>query len=139
MSARSVAIAAAAFALAGSAASAEPPRATHASTTYHRRTVDGVSVFYREAGPPDAPVILLLHGFPTSSRMFDTLIPLLADRYHLIAPDYVGFGQSDAPPADKAIVGSEILVSGVIAHCEVINKTGPQLNIDLQQSKFEEP
>ncbi len=61
-------------------------------------TVDGVGVFYREAGQKDAPTIVLLHGFPSSSRQFDTLIPLLATRYHLIAPDYPGFGQSDAPP-----------------------------------------
>ena len=69
---------------------------TFATTTYHRMTVDGVGVFYREAGPKDAPTIVLLHGFPSSSREFDTLIPLLATRYHLIAPDFPGFGQSDA-------------------------------------------
>ena len=61
-------------------------------------TVDGVGVFYREAGPKAAPTIVLLHGFPSSSREFDTLIPLLATRYHLIAPDFPGFGQSDTPP-----------------------------------------
>jgi pimeloyl-ACP methyl ester carboxylesterase len=61
-------------------------------------TVDGVGVFYREAGPKDAVTIVLLHGFPSSSREFDTLIPLLATRYHLIAPDFPGFGRSDAPP-----------------------------------------
>jgi pimeloyl-ACP methyl ester carboxylesterase len=71
---------------------------TSATTTYHRTTVDGVGVFYREAGPKGAPKIVLLHGFPSSSREFDTLIPLLAARYHLIAPDFPGFGQSDAPP-----------------------------------------
>ena len=71
---------------------------TSATTTYHRMTVDGVGVFYREAGPKDTPTIVLLHGFPSSSREFDTLIPLLATRYHLIAPDFPGFGQSDAPP-----------------------------------------
>jgi pimeloyl-ACP methyl ester carboxylesterase len=71
---------------------------TSATTTYHRVTVDGVGVFYREAGPKDAPTIALLHGFPSSSREFDTLIPLLATRYRLIAPDFPGFGQSDAPP-----------------------------------------
>jgi pimeloyl-ACP methyl ester carboxylesterase len=67
--------------------------------TVHYRTakVDGVDIFYREAGPADGPVILLLHGFPTSSHMFRNLIPLLADRYHVIAPDYPGFGQSSAP------------------------------------------
>ena len=71
---------------------------TSATTTYHRMTVDGVGVFYREAGPKNLPTILLLHGFPSSSREFNTLIPLLATRYHLIAPDLPGFGQSDAPP-----------------------------------------
>jgi pimeloyl-ACP methyl ester carboxylesterase len=70
---------------------------TSATTTYHRATVAGVAVFYREAGPKDAPTIVLLHGFPSSSREFDTLIPLLATRYHLIAPDFPGFGQSEAP------------------------------------------
>jgi len=69
-----------------------------ATTTYHRTTVDGVGVFYREAGPESAPTIVLLHGFPSSSREFDTLIPLLATRYHVVAPDFPGFGQSDAPP-----------------------------------------
>jgi pimeloyl-ACP methyl ester carboxylesterase len=71
---------------------------TSATTTYRRKTVDGVGIFYREAGPKDAPAIVLLHGFPSSSREFDTLLPLLAARYHLIAPDFTGFGQSDAPP-----------------------------------------
>jgi pimeloyl-ACP methyl ester carboxylesterase len=71
------------------------------STSYKTVTVKGLNIFYREAGPSKAPVILLLHGFPSSSRMFDTLMPLLADRYHLIAPDYPGFGNSDAPPPEK--------------------------------------
>ncbi|MFD4118892.1 alpha/beta fold hydrolase [Streptomyces niveus] len=66
---------------------------------HHRyATVQGHELFYREAGPPDAPVIVLLHGFPTSSFMFRHLIPELADRYHVIAPDHLGFGLSDAPP-----------------------------------------
>lgn len=64
---------------------------------YRTATVDGVGIFYREAGPADAPVVLLLHGFPTSSHMFRNLIPALADRYRVIAPDYPGFGESDAP------------------------------------------
>ena len=71
---------------------------TSATTTYHRAKIGGLGVFYREAGPKDAPTILLLHRFPSSSRELDTLIPLLATRYHLIAPDFPGFGQSDAPP-----------------------------------------
>jgi pimeloyl-ACP methyl ester carboxylesterase len=64
---------------------------------YRYATIDGVRVFYREAGPKDAPTVLLLQGFPTSSHMFRNLIPALADRYHVIAPDYPGFGLSDAP------------------------------------------
>jgi pimeloyl-ACP methyl ester carboxylesterase len=64
---------------------------------YRTAKVDGVDVFYREAGPKDAPVVLLLHGFPTSSHMFRNLIPALADLYHVIAPDYPGFGESAAP------------------------------------------
>jgi pimeloyl-ACP methyl ester carboxylesterase len=76
---------------------ATPLPSLHSTTTYHRATVDGVGVFYREAGPKDAPTLVLLHGFPSSSRQFDTLIPLLATRYHLVAPDFPGFGQSDAP------------------------------------------
>ena len=64
---------------------------------YRSATIDGVKIFYREAGPADAPVLLLLHGFPTSSHMFRNLIPLLADRYRVIAPDYPGFGHSDVP------------------------------------------
>ena len=63
--------------------------------------VDGLEIFYREAGPPDAPAILLLHGFPTSSRMFRNLIPALSDRFHLLAPDYPGFGSSAMPAADQ--------------------------------------
>jgi len=60
-------------------------------------TVDGIQIFYREAGPPDAPVIVLLHGFPSSSRMFGALFPLLSSKFRLIAPDFPGFGHSDAP------------------------------------------
>lgn len=71
------------------------------ATIHHRyATVRGQKLFYQEAGPPDAPVIVLLHGFPTSSFMFRNLIPLLADRYRVIAPDHLGFGLSDAPSVD---------------------------------------
>lgn len=63
--------------------------------------VDGLDIFYREAGPPDAPTLLLLHGFPTSSHMFRNLIPALADKYHVVAPDYPGFGNSSAPAVDE--------------------------------------
>jgi pimeloyl-ACP methyl ester carboxylesterase len=59
--------------------------------------VDGLKVFYREAGAADAPVLLLLHGFPSAGHMFRDLIPQLADRFHIVAPDLPGFGQSDMP------------------------------------------
>ncbi len=68
---------------------------------YRTETIDGVKIFYREAGPADGPVVLLLHGFPTSSHMFRNLIPYLADKYRVIAPDYPGYGQSDAPDRTK--------------------------------------
>ncbi|WP_156828788.1 alpha/beta fold hydrolase, partial [Rhizobium sp. 42MFCr.1] len=83
--------------------SACPAQATtdvrEAPVPIHYRTakIDGLDIFYREAGPADAPVVLLLHGFPTSSHMFRNLIPLLADRYHVVAPDYPGYGQSATP------------------------------------------
>jgi pimeloyl-ACP methyl ester carboxylesterase len=64
---------------------------------YRNVAVDGTKLFYREAGDPKAPTLLLLHGFPTSSHMFRNLLPLLSDRYHLVAPDLPGFGFSDAP------------------------------------------
>lgn len=68
---------------------------------HHRTvTIDGLEVFYRDAGPQDAPVLLLLHGYPTSSHMFRHLIPALADQYRVIAPDHIGFGRSSAPSVD---------------------------------------
>ncbi|MGA9001372.1 MAG: alpha/beta fold hydrolase [Pseudolabrys sp.] len=88
--------------MAGFNATARPANGpvTHATTTYKYLDIDGLKIFYREAGLASAPTILLLHGLPSSSRMFDALIPLLADN-HLIAPDYPGFGHSDAPSPDK--------------------------------------
>jgi pimeloyl-ACP methyl ester carboxylesterase len=72
------------------------------SPIHHRyATVRGRQLFYQEAGPADAPALVLLHGFPASSFMFRDLIPRLADRYHVIAPDYLGFGLSDAPPVGE--------------------------------------
>jgi len=68
---------------------------------YRYALVEGRRLFYRESGPAGAPTVVLLHGFPASSFMFRNLIPLLADRYHVIAPDHLGFGLSDAPPADE--------------------------------------
>ena len=64
-------------------------------THYRTTTIDGATVFYREAGKPGAPVLLMLHGFPSSSRMFEPLLRRLSDRYHLVAPDYPGFGHSE--------------------------------------------
>jgi pimeloyl-ACP methyl ester carboxylesterase len=66
-------------------------------TIYRTTKIDGLSIFYREAGPKGAPALLLLHGLPSSSRMFEPLFSRLSDRYHLIAPDYPGFGHSDWP------------------------------------------
>ena len=86
---------------AGGSAPAAASSLTVPAIHYRTMSIDGVDVFFREAGPVDAPVVLLLHGFPTSSHMFRNLIPLLADRYHVIAPDYPGFGASGAPPADE--------------------------------------
>ncbi len=71
------------------------------SVSYRTVEIDGVEIFYREAGNPDNPTILLLHGFPTSSHMFRNLIPALADRYHLVAPDYPGYGFSAMPAVDE--------------------------------------
>jgi pimeloyl-ACP methyl ester carboxylesterase len=70
-------------------------------TLYRTAQIDGLSIFYREAGPKDGPALLLLHGLPSSSRMFEPLLSRLADRYHLIAPDYPGFGHSDWPDPKK--------------------------------------
>jgi pimeloyl-ACP methyl ester carboxylesterase len=76
--------------------------AQHAVEVLHKTVkVGDLDIFYREAGPKDAPTILLLHGFPTSSQMFRKLIPALGDKYHLIAPDYPGFGHSSMPPRNK--------------------------------------
>src|SRR5262245_4404096 len=72
---------------------------SRAQTTYNTIKVDGMEIFYREAGDRNAPAVLLLHGFPTSSHMFRNLIPALADKYHVVAPDYPGFGSSSAPKA----------------------------------------
>jgi pimeloyl-ACP methyl ester carboxylesterase len=77
-----------------------PLPASSVQVSYHTLTANGLEIFYREAGNPKRPTILLLHGFPTSSHMFRELIPQLADRYHIIAPDYPGFGQSNMPSRD---------------------------------------
>ena len=75
-----------------------PESKSLASTVFYRTlTVEGLEIFYREAGHRDAPTVLLLHGFPSSSHMFRNLIPMLAHEYHVIAPDFPGYGESSAP------------------------------------------
>jgi pimeloyl-ACP methyl ester carboxylesterase len=103
---------------AGPAASAVSNSRT---TTYNTVAVKGVNIFYREAGPRNAPAILLLHGFPSSSRMFDSLMPLLADRYHLIAPDYPGFGNSEAPSPESFSYTFDTLADIVDAFTQAIH------------------
>uniref|UniRef100_E1TJH2 Alpha/beta hydrolase fold protein n=1 Tax=Burkholderia sp. (strain CCGE1003) TaxID=640512 RepID=E1TJH2_BURSG len=75
--------------------------ATRSTFRYETVNVDGVDMFYREAGPKDAPTVLLLHGFPSSSRMYEPLMPLLAPELHLVAPDYPGFGNSATPAPER--------------------------------------
>jgi pimeloyl-ACP methyl ester carboxylesterase len=86
---------------------------------FHTATIHGREIFYREAGDPTLPAIILLHGFPSSSHMFRDLIPALADRFHVIAPDYIGFGYSEAPAADAFDYTFDALtahVTGLIDH-----------------------
>jgi pimeloyl-ACP methyl ester carboxylesterase len=87
---------------------------------YNRADVDGLNIFYREAGPKDAPALLLLHGFPTSSHMFRDLIPQLADRFHVVAPDLPGFGQSDMPSRDKFTYTFDNMAAVIDRFTEVI-------------------
>jgi pimeloyl-ACP methyl ester carboxylesterase len=74
------------------------PSSTTTPTRHKTIAVDGLEIIYREAGDPAHPTLLLLHGLPTTSRMYRNLIPALADRFHLVAPDYPGFGHSAFPP-----------------------------------------
>jgi len=96
---------------------------TIAQQTQHKTVkVDGVDIFYREAGPKDAPTLLLLHGFPTSSHMFRNLIPQLSDRYHVIAPDYPGFGNSAQPEIgsfDYTFDGLAEIVEGFVEKLDI--------------------
>ena len=88
--------------------------------TYHSVNVDGLDVFYREAGNPAAPTLLLLHGFPTSSHMFRDLIPLLSDRFHMVAPDLPGFGRTVLAARDKFTYTFENLAKVIGRFTEVI-------------------
>jgi pimeloyl-ACP methyl ester carboxylesterase len=92
-------------------------------TSHHRVEADGVQVFYREAGPADAPVILLLHGFPTSSFQYRELIPRLADRYHVIAPDLPGFGFTEVPAGREYKYSFDELAKTIFAFTQVLQLT----------------
>ena len=90
-----------------------PPKAKSVTPTVFYRTlnVEGLEIFYREAGPRDAPTVMLLHGFPSSSHMFRNLIPMLADKYHVVAPDFPGYGESSALSVDDFDYSFERLAS----------------------------
>ena len=90
---------------------------------YRTAEVDGLKIFYREAGPADAPTLLLLHGFPSAGHMFRDLIPLLAERFHLVAPDLPGFGQSDMPSRDSFKYTFDNLAEAISRFTEVIGQT----------------
>lgn len=91
--------------------------------TYQSVRVDGLDIFYREAGPKEAPAILLLHGFPTSSQMFRNLIPALADRYRVVAPDYPGYGHSSMPSRAEYTYTFDNLARSIEAFTEQVNLT----------------
>jgi pimeloyl-ACP methyl ester carboxylesterase len=90
------------------------------TVTYRKVDVDGIGIFYREAGPKDAPTILLLHGFPTAGHMFRDLIPQLSDRFRLVAPDLPGFGQSDMPGPDTFTYTFENIANVIDRFTEMI-------------------
>jgi pimeloyl-ACP methyl ester carboxylesterase len=90
-------------------------------TSIHRIEVDGVTVFYREAGPRDAPTLLLLHGFPTSSFQYRELIPRLANRYRIIAPDFPGFGFTEVPDKRRYKYTFDALANTLLAFVDALH------------------
>jgi pimeloyl-ACP methyl ester carboxylesterase len=91
--------------------------------THKTVSIDGLDVFYREAGATDAPAVLLLHGFPTSSQMFRNLIPQLGDQYRVIAPDYPGYGHSSMPPRDRFAYTFDNLATIIDRFTEAVGMT----------------
>ncbi len=100
------------------ALAADPPKTLHKTVK-----VGDLDIFYREAGPKDAPAVLLLHGFPTSSQMFRNLIPQLADKYRVVAPDYPGYGHSSMPPRDTFAYTFDNLADVVEKFTETVGLT----------------
>jgi pimeloyl-ACP methyl ester carboxylesterase len=96
--------------------------------------LEGLEIFYREAGPRDAPTVLLLHGFPSSSHMFRNLIPLLADKYHVVAPDFPGYGESSAPSVNDFDYSFERLATVTEKFTEKREQGNPTFN-PLQRKK----
>jgi pimeloyl-ACP methyl ester carboxylesterase len=91
-------------------------------THYQFAKINGVDIFYREAGPADAPVLVLLHGYPTSSHMYRNLIDDLSDKYHLIAPDYPGYGRSEQPPMadfEYSFANYARIIEGLLNHLQI--------------------
>jgi pimeloyl-ACP methyl ester carboxylesterase len=93
----------------------------YADVFYRTLNVEGLEIFYREAGPPDAPTVLLLHGFPSSSHMFRNLIPMLADKCHVVAPDFPGYGESSAPSVNDFNYSFERLAAVTEKFTEKLN------------------
>jgi len=102
-------------------AAQEKDHPMQSQVSYRTIQVDGLSIFYREAGPKDAPTLLLLHGLPSSSRMFDPLFARLSGRYHLVAPDYPGFGHSSWPDPKKFAYTFDHIAEVITRFTEVLN------------------